>query len=146
MNPKTIKYILLFIGIVLIAYSSQLNFTSQEVFREFDNWESIYTEYTKGYEHPAWILWVIITAIVFSIGFFYSSTGTKTAFYGCLLILTPIASAFTGLSMNTWGASSFILVLENSLKFELSGVFCVVISTVISLHSKQINEYLNRNS
>jgi len=137
MTIKIVKYTLLLAGIILIAYSSQLNYTSQFRFREEENWESIYTHYVKGWQHAAWRFWIIITVICFSIGFFYSSVGTKIAFYIALGIFSLLGLAFSALSLNTWGGSPFILTLESSLKVELLGFACIMGSTIVSLHTKK---------
>lgn len=123
-----LKNNLFFIGIITIALSTFLNFSSQLTFKTEGDWESIYTVYVKGYQENLWYLILLVSLILYLI----SKKGTLKTFAFWLFIFTAILTWITFSSLNTWGATPFTIDLENSLLIEIIGIVLILSSSTLS--------------
>jgi hypothetical protein len=93
-----------------------------------NDWESIYSEFTKGYQNPIWYLIVIEGFVLSLIG----KNGTLKTLVFWLFLFSAITIWMIFSSLNTWGATPFTIELENAILIELLGITLVISSTILS--------------
>lgn len=124
------KTILVIIGFILLAVSSQMVFASLFI----DDWDSNGTNHTIrliSYNYYHWQIIAVSSILIFGVGYFFNQKANKIITWILAILSFLIVLFFTGFPLHLNG-----LVFESGYYLSVLGGLLIVLGTLISVMKK----------